>query len=164
VPGDGGFQIQQTAYVCNSTTSSGNNFFTVGGTVAGLVAGDTVVLQRNGFEPITVGANGAFVFPTPQTNGSSYEVTVMAQPAHQTCSIASPAGTVASANVTSVTVTCVGVHVGGTLIGLADGASVVLQNNGGDNLTLTGKGTSPRCLFPARSCWRRVSGARRGSP
>ena len=49
----------------------------------------------------------------------------------------------AGANVTNVAVACVtdNFTVVGTLTGLADGASVTLQNNGGDDLSLTADGS-----------------------
>jgi hypothetical protein len=58
--------------------------------------------------------------------------------------VTSGSGT-ATANVTSVAVACttnsVTANIGGTLSGLAQGASVILQNNGGDALTLSANGS-----------------------
>jgi len=107
--------------------------YTVGGTVAGLSG--SVTLANNGGDARTVSANGAFTFATSLATGAGYAVTVTAQPATQTCTVASGAGNVASANVGNVAVNCVTntVTVGGTVTGLT-GAGLVLQNNGGDNL------------------------------
>jgi hypothetical protein len=127
-----------TGVVVNCATDS----FAVGGTISGLAG--TVVLQNNLGDDLTLSANGTFAFPTPVQSGAPYAVTVKTQPSSptQVCVVADGSGTVGSSNVTSVTVTCTTsvFAVGGTLAGLATGASVVLQNNAGDNLTLTQNG------------------------
>ena len=121
------------------------NTFTVAGTVTGLGAGDTVVLENNGGNSDPVSVNGTFAFTTPLTAGSTYTVTVASNPASpvpQICTVTKGAGTI-TANVSNVLVTCAtsGLTVGGTLAGLAAGDSVVLQDNAGDNLPLTANGT-----------------------
>jgi large repetitive protein len=45
--------------------------FTVGGTLTGLPAGDTVTLQDNGSDNLTLSNNGTFTFPTALPNPSS---------------------------------------------------------------------------------------------
>jgi len=64
------------------------------------------VLQDNGGDNLSVTANGTFTFATQLTSGSGYAVTVSANPSGQTCTVASGSGTIGSANVTGVTVTC----------------------------------------------------------
>jgi hypothetical protein len=116
----------------------GGGMFSVGGTVSGL--GGTVVLQ-NGADTVTAITSGPFTFPTSVASGSPYNVTVKTQPQGQTCTVASGSGTVGSANVTNVAVTCANsttFSVGGTVSGLT--GTVVLQDNGADNLTLTANG------------------------
>ena len=119
--------------------------FTIGGTVAGLGAGKSVVLLNNGGDALTRNANGGFSFATALASGASYAVTVGTQPAGQTCTISNGSGTVASANVTNVAVSCVDLPpatytIGGNLSGLGAGKSVVLLNNGGDALTRNANG------------------------
>jgi len=76
---------------------------TIGGSVAGLFG--KLVLQNNSGDKLTVTANGAFTFPTLLQNGASYSVSVVTQPASSTCAITNGTGA-ATANVTSVSVTC----------------------------------------------------------
>jgi hypothetical protein len=78
--------------------------YSIGGTVSGLSG--TVVLQDNGGDDLSVSSDGAFTFATPIPAGVAYNVTVKSSPSGQTCSVSGGAGTVASANVTSVAVTC----------------------------------------------------------
>src|SRR5499427_7438289 len=78
--------------------------YTVGGTVSGLSG--TVVLQDNGGDTLNVSANGAFTFATALVGGTGYSVTVKTNPTGQTCSVSNGSGTIGSANVTNVTVTC----------------------------------------------------------
>ena len=83
----------------------GINEHTIGGTVSGLFG--SVVLQNNGTDNETVSSDGAFTFATAIAEGSPYAVTILTQPSGQTCTVTNGSGTVGSANVTSVSVTCV---------------------------------------------------------
>jgi hypothetical protein len=78
--------------------------YTVGGSVSGLSG--TVVLQDNGGDNLTVSANGTFTFATALGGGAAYNVTVKTNPSGQVCTVSNGSGTIASANVTNVTVTC----------------------------------------------------------
>ncbi len=115
--------------------------YTIGGTLTGLAAGQSIVLQDNGGDNLTIGANGTFTFATALAASATYNVTVLSQPANgQVCNVTSGgSGTVSNASVTSVSVNCSST-VGGYLVGLAAGQSVVLQNNGGDYLTVGANG------------------------
>jgi hypothetical protein len=116
--------------------------YTIGGTVSGL-SGTGLVLQDNGGDNLTISASGSFTFNTAITNGSTFNVTVLTQPSSpaQTCGVTNGSGTV-SANVTSVQVTCTTntYTIGGTVSGLS-GTGLVLQDNGGNNLTVSGNGS-----------------------
>jgi hypothetical protein len=90
----------------NSTGTGTTGPYTVGGTVSGLASGGTVVLQDNGGNDLSVTASGAFTFSTALAAGAAYNVTVKTSPLGQTCTVASGTGTVGSANVTNVAVTC----------------------------------------------------------
>lgn len=113
--------------------------YTVGGTVSGLSG--TVVLQLNGAGNLSISASGGFTFTGPLANGSNYAVTVLAQPATQTCSVASGTGTLAGANVTNVSVTCATntTTVGGTISGST--GTVVLKLNGGGDIPMASPGS-----------------------
>ncbi|MEE4203257.1 MAG: choice-of-anchor U domain-containing protein [Halieaceae bacterium] len=115
---------------------------TVGGNASGIANGQSVVLQNNGGDDLTVSSNGAFTFATAINSGADYSVTVLTQPANQTCLVTGGSGTNPGVDVTSVTVSCVTdtYSIGGTLSGLAAGESVVLQNNAGDDLTVSASG------------------------
>lgn len=115
--------------------------FNVGGQVTGLV-GSGLVLQNNGKDNLTITTNGTFSFATPANLNDPYNITVLTQPTKpsQVCSVAMGSGT-ASQNVGTPVVTCsVGtLTIGGSVAGLA-GTGLVLQNNGGDNLTIAANG------------------------
>jgi hypothetical protein len=123
----------------------GSSTYTIGGTVSGLT-GSGLVLQDNGGNNLSVSANGSFTFTTAITSGGAFSVTVFSQPSSpaQTCGVtAGASGTVASANVTGVVVTCTTntYTIGGTVSGLV-GAGLVLQDNGGNNLSVSPGATS----------------------
>lgn len=80
--------------------------YSIGGTLSGLAAGATVSLNDNGTDPLTLAADGSFTFLTALSSGSAYSVTVAQQPAGQTCTIIDASGTVGSANISNVAVTC----------------------------------------------------------
>jgi hypothetical protein len=86
-------------------TNSSAPTFSVGGAISGLSG--TVVLENNGGNDLSTSANGAFAFSTPLAQGAAYNVTVKTNPSGQTCTVTNPSGTVAAANVTNVSVTCV---------------------------------------------------------
>ncbi len=116
--------------------------YTVGVTVTGLSG--TVVLQDNGVDELSPTADGSFTFTTALANSATYAVTILTQPTGQTCTLANASGTIASANVTNVTVTCVSTPdatytVSATVSGLT--GTVVLQDNGVDNLSPTANGS-----------------------
>lgn len=121
---------------CGGGSAAGT--YTIGGTVTGLTG--TLVMQCNGADDLTVTADGAFTFATALADKTDYTVTVLTQPAAQTCTIVNGTGTLGGANVTNVTITCSvnSYTVGGTVTGLV--GTLILQNNGGDDLTLTDNG------------------------
>src|SRR5436190_3736926 len=120
----------------------GSSTFTVGGTVTGLT-GTGLVLQNNGGDNLAINASGSFTFKTALTSGSAYLVTVSTQPSSptQVCTVTNGSGTI-TANVTNVQVSCqtATISIGGTVTGLK-GTGLVLQNNGGDDLTITADGS-----------------------
>jgi len=81
--------------------------YTIGGTVSGLTAGNSVILLDNGTISQTVSTNSTFAFATALASGAKYNVTVSTQPTGETCAVSNGSGTVGTANVTSVTVNCV---------------------------------------------------------
>jgi N-acetylneuraminic acid mutarotase len=126
----------------NVTVSCIPNNYTISGAVSGLLTGNSVVLQNNGGDNTIVSANTGFSFPTSVQSGSTYAVTISTQPPGQTCSVSNGSGTVAGANVTSVTVGCSDndYNIGITVSGLT-ASGMILQDNGGDNLTIGANGS-----------------------
>ena len=105
----------------------------IGGTLNGLATGATIILQNNGSESLTLTSNGTFEFDTVVADGEDYDVTVLTQPAGQTCTVANGSGTidVFGSNVEDVEVNCQNsASVSGTVSGLAAGTSVTLSNAG----------------------------------
>jgi hypothetical protein len=90
-----------------ASTCTGSQTYTIGGNVSGLSSGASVTLLDNGTGSLPVTANGPFTFATALASGSAYSVTVATQPAGEICSVMNGSGTVASANITNVAVTCV---------------------------------------------------------
>jgi hypothetical protein len=123
--------VTDVAVTCATVT------YTIGGTVAGL-SGGGLALLNNGGNNLPISANGAFTFTTAVNSGATYSVTVGTQPTSpwQTCAVTSGGGT-ATANVTSVAITCTTntYTIGGSVTGLL-GSGLVLQDNGGDNQTI----------------------------
>ena len=113
---------------------------TVGGTVTGL-SGSGLVLQNNGGDDLTIGANGPFTFATPLASGA-YAVTVKTQPTNppQSCAIANGSGTIGSSNITNVTVDCSLTAVA-TAVGVAVGApsSQSIDASGGSIVSPDGR-------------------------
>src|SRR3989344_2708727 len=112
----------------NGTPPPTAGAFSIGGAVTGLGAGKTVTLQNTGKDDLTINANGNFVFVTRLDSGIAYAVTVKTQPSGQrctvtqrtqpsgqSCTVRNGTGSVVSANVGSVEVSC------GTVVALPEG-------------------------------------------
>jgi hypothetical protein len=120
--------------------------YTVGGTVTGLV-GSGLVLNNNGPTrpdcfcgdlPVAAGAT-SFTLTGQAPKGVPYNVSVATQPTNpsQTCTVTNGNGSIGTANVTTVVVTCTTntFAVGGTITGLT-GTGLTLQLNGGTPLAV----------------------------
>ncbi|MEO6689015.1 MAG: proprotein convertase P-domain-containing protein [Dokdonella sp.] len=90
------------------TVAAAPTTYTVGGNVSGLSGSGLVLSLNGGAQTLPVAANGTFTFPTGLADTTAYAVTVGTQPSNpsETCTVTNGSGTVASANVTNVTVTC----------------------------------------------------------
>lgn len=118
--------------------------YTIGGTLANLAAGASVVLENNGGDALTLSANGSFTFAGTAANNAAYAVTVSTPPTGQTCSVSNGSGTVQSASVTDVSIDCAATlfNVGVTVTGLTSGNSgLTLADNGTDDLAVTANGS-----------------------
>ena len=126
-------------YGCNNTETAALN---ISGTVTGLTTGTHVTLTDSVASDSVTTGNGSFVFPYIDQH-NNYAVTVTTQPTGgNICTVANGTGTAQSGVPTNITVTCgPGSTVGGTLSGLASGASLSLLDNGGDYLPLSANGT-----------------------
>jgi hypothetical protein len=89
-----------TSVIVNCAISS-----SVVGTVSGLKSGVAVTLSSNGAQLLL--GNATFAFPGVLATGSTYAVTIVAQPLGQTCTLANSTGTVQANTTASVSVTCV---------------------------------------------------------
>ncbi len=126
----------------NSGTGSGSTgaaSLTLGGTVAHLVGGSSVALANIGGDTVTVTSNGSFTFPKSLAGGTPYAVTVSMQPPDATCTVAGGNGTITNADVTSIMVNCApkAYSITGSVTGLLAGRNLVLQDNGGDDTTVS---------------------------
>ena len=115
----------------------------IGVTVNGL-SGTGLILQ-NGTEFLTItGVTTTTTFKTAVPYGQPYHVTVSTQPTGpaQTCTVANGSGTSTAGVAVNVQVTCsLGtLSIGGSVSGYSGGTGFVLQDNGGDNLTITKNG------------------------
>ena len=89
----------------------GHTSSALGGEVAGLGSGQSLVLSNNGSESLTRTSNGAFAFSTPVDAGGVYNVTVATQPSGQSCAVTNGSGT-ASGAVSNIQVQCADVDLG----------------------------------------------------
>jgi hypothetical protein len=124
-----------TADVTNVVVTCKQKTFQLGGTVSGLIGSGLVLANGSSSVPVTSGTT-QFTFASALTQGTTYTVTVMTQPMGQTCSVMGGSGTISSANVANVVVTCSdqAYSLGGTVSGL-NGPGLVLAN-GTDTVTV----------------------------
>ena len=135
----GSENVTSVAVSCTSTPAP---TYTIGGTVIGLT-GTGLVLQDNGADNLPIADNGTFRFATALTQGNGYEITVLVQPSGRVPTVVNGRGTVGSADVTGVAVSCIGptprYTIGGTVSSLA-GTGLLLRNNGADDLPISANG------------------------
>ncbi|HKE96074.1 MAG TPA: choice-of-anchor D domain-containing protein [Povalibacter sp.] len=79
--------------------------YSIGGTLSGLTRAGLVL--ANGADTTSPAANAtSFVFGTKLASGATYDVTIATQPTAETCTLSNASGTVATADVSSVQVSC----------------------------------------------------------
>jgi len=121
----------------------------VGGSITGL-NGPGLQLANGGSVISPDPAAVTFVFPNQVEIRAPYSISVVAQPARQTCSVVNGAGTAGAAPVTVVNVVCVqnSYALGGRVAGLI-GSNLILTN-GSDRLTVASgdAGGNARFTFP----------------
>jgi hypothetical protein len=95
----GSYSIYSIEVVCVTNT------YNVGGTVSGLRTSGLVLV--NGSTRVDVAANAtSFTLPVKVADGSPYGVTILTQPTGQVCSIANGVGTMSSADINNLAITC----------------------------------------------------------
>src|ERR1700675_1033977 len=116
--------------------------YAIGGTVSG-ITGSGLALKLNGDAALAFSSNGAFTFRGKLAGGSPYAVTAATQPTNpsQTCTVSNASGNIGNSDVLNVSVVCTTntYAVGGTVTGIS-GSGLILQNNAGDDLSVTSNG------------------------
>lgn len=113
------------------------NKYSVGGTVTGLAAGNSVVLQNNSLDPTTVNGDGPFAMNTFIESGTSFDITVLTDPTtpNQTCVVSGGGGTVTAGNIETVQINCsTNTYTAGGVVKGLDGKGLILRNNNGPDL------------------------------
>jgi hypothetical protein len=109
--------------------------YSVGGTISGLTAdGLALVINANSSETLLVPANATgFTMPVLLQSGvgNTYDVQIRMQPTGQRCTVTSGSGTIGSANVNNVVVTCANTYtISGSVEYLRGAAGMILLNRG----------------------------------
>lgn len=103
--------------------------FLLGGTLAGLAAGQQILLLSGAGTQVTLTANGNFRFPDRLPQGSKFNLSVQQQPASQSCTVSNGSDAVGiKADVSNITVVCVDnpAVLSGVASGVPAGASLTL--------------------------------------
>jgi hypothetical protein len=121
--------------------------YSIGGTIDGLSASGLSIAYGNQTVAPATGA-ATFVFPTPMAAGTAYSVTVQSQPAGQTCLVTNGTGTVGSANVTTIQLSCNANNLSGTASTGSPiaGSAVVLVDSNDKQVTTKTDGTGQYAL------------------
>lgn len=132
------FPLRCTAALVLVTVLASCGGFTavsIGGTVTGL-AGTGLTIANAGKTLAIVPGATSFNFPDQVDIRSTYDVTVVSQPARQTCTVFNAAGTAGAAPVTIINVACTAnvYPLGGTIVGLT--GTGLMINNGGDRVAI----------------------------
>jgi hypothetical protein len=119
----------------NNSLTSTTTTYTLGGTVSGLNASGLILGINGTTVQVNSGAT-SFAFPTGLATGTLYTVIVHSSPPGLTCSVANGTGTMSTADIANVVVTCSpqSYTLGGTVTGLISGGLVLA--NGTDRFTV----------------------------
>jgi len=98
------YEADDSASLLSADETGPNPTFSIGGTVTG--ASGPIALQNSNGTNVIVATDGSFDFETQMVPSAIYNVTVAVHPTSQTCMVANGAGTVKSADISNVTVTC----------------------------------------------------------
>lgn len=90
----------------SSGGGTASSSYSIGGTITGLNAGQSVGLMDNGTDGYTATDNGSFVFGKQLDSGAKYDVTVNQQPSGEACQVTNGSGTIGQNNITNITVKC----------------------------------------------------------
>jgi RNase P/RNase MRP subunit p29 len=127
--------------ITNVSVSCSNTPGALGGTISGLTTSGLVL--KNGSDELTVtSGSSTFQFSSTVADAATYSVTVKTQPTGKTCSVSSGSGTMVSAGITNVQVTCSSnsYSISGSISGLTT-AGLKLKN-GAEVLTVSSGATT----------------------
>lgn len=130
--------------------------YKIGGVIENLKGSGLVLNNNANNETLPISGTGLvnFQFPTPLLDSAAFSVSVLtdlitfpptvSQPVNpkQECTSTNNFGSITGADISSIVFTCVDLptySIGGIVSGLS-GSGLVLQNNGGDDLTISGTG------------------------
>lgn len=125
------------------TVTCSTNQYIVGGMASGLSNGNSVILSLD-TEDLVVDDNDVFLFLNPLADESNYSVSILSQPTvpNQTCELVNPTGTIVGDDIDNIEVNCTTNQytIGGFVTGLHSGNNLMIQNNGGDDITISSDG------------------------
>jgi hypothetical protein len=127
--------------ITNVAISCSNTPGVLGGTISGLTTSGLVL--KNGSNELTVtSGSSTFQFNSTVADGATYSVTVKTQPTGKTCTVSSGTGTMVSAGITNVQVTCSAnsYSVSGSISGLV--TSGLKLKNGSEVVTVSSGATT----------------------
>lgn len=137
----GGSGTMGAANVANIAVTCSATAYPLSGSVSGLGASGLVLASGGNTVNVSSGAN-SFALPENVPTGGTYTVTVQAQPTGYFCAVSNGSGTMGSAPVSNVAVTCAANKtIGGTISGLGANTGLVLLNNGMDATTVAASAT-----------------------
>ena len=115
--------------------------YTIGGTISGPAGSGMVLVNGSDTLAVMPGAS-SFTMPTAVAYTSTYAVSVQTQPTGLTCSLSNATGTMGSAALTNIAITCSAntYTLGGTISGLT-ASGLMLLNNGGDATPISANAT-----------------------
>ena len=107
---------------------------TVGGQLNGLLTGNNLTLQNNATDNLVLITDGAFTFVTAIEDNNNYDVTILAQPVNQFCTVTNGQGVINGANITDVSISCTDITLTLDISSINFGEVFIASNN---NQTVT---------------------------
>lgn len=91
----------------NEQTETNDELYSVGGNALGIPLNETLIIQNNFSEVLSIFVNGQFTFIQRVPNLTNFYVTILKNPAGKTCTVQNGIGKIENSNFNGILINCI---------------------------------------------------------